>query len=186
MSTYPFRHRAIAFLRDSMDLHCVYMPQNRIEDERGNARFDGALVDNRLSSPLNLASLYAFTLAATLAMVNERPLGSGAHEALAASTIVCLVAGVVGLVASFVFRRRGTTHVHIELRGDDVVGIEGIERARSHAGKRAAWIVAEHGFTGEALALAEQHDVRCFATTAAGITECVATVVPGPDLAKAA
>src|SRR5690349_2872704 len=149
MSTLPFRHRAIAFVRESMDVHTDVLPQTRIEDEAGNARLEGALFVDRRSSALNLASLWTYSVAAVVALVADRPLPVATHDAIVATASVLAIAATALLVAAFFARRRARRAVWIELRGDAPVEPAVIEAAA--ASDRPTWVIAEHGFTREAL-----------------------------------
>lgn len=171
MSTLSFRHRAIAHLRDHLQVHTPMLPQSRIEDEHGNARFDAAIVGAR-SSNIHLASMYALTTAAIVALVGERPMTAEAHTAYRyAALAIAVVAIALFLVAQWM-RRRAIIPLWIELRGDAIVHADDVESVHRAGGHRSAWLLAQHGFTKEALAAAARLRVRCFAANGDTIAEC--------------
>jgi hypothetical protein len=186
MTTKPFRYRALAFLRDRMNVHTTAAPESRIENEQGWARFDGALVEASASSTLNLAALWTLTSAAVVALVRERPMSAASHDALATAAFVGLVVGIALLVGAYVVRRRNTTRMRIELRLGDRVDADVIEGLHAHRQGRLAWIVAETGFTPEALATAARLDVRCLASDEDGHALAECTTEPATSIAKAA
>jgi hypothetical protein len=173
MPVLSFRQRAIAHLRDRLHVHTTVMPESRIEDEHGNARFEGSLLRAHTSSTLNLASLYAVTAAAVVALVGERPMGEAAHAALRSGALALAIASVVLFAAAQWARHRNTIRLWIELRGQAVVEVGDVEAVRNASGDRSAWILAAQGFTKEALATAERLQVRCFAAGDHAIAECV-------------
>lgn len=186
MTTKPFRYRALAFLRDRMNVHTTAAPESRIENEQGWARFDGALVEASASSTLNLTALWILTSAAVVALVRERPMSAAGHEALATAASIGLVAGIALLVAAFVVRRRNTTPLRIELRVGHRVDADAIEGLHRDRAGRLAWIVAEKGFTPEALAAAARLDVRCLDRDSDDYALVERTHIAAPAIAEAA
>jgi hypothetical protein len=173
MSVLSFRHRAIAHLRDHLDAHTEMLPQARIEDERGNARFQASLIGARTSSTLNLASLYTFTAAAVAAFIGQRPMSAAAHTAASYGAITLAVLATGFLAAAMWTRRQAKIPLAIEIRGDAMVDVDALEKMREANGKRATWVFAEHGFTKEARAVAARLDMRLFAPHGQSIVECL-------------
>jgi hypothetical protein len=172
MSALSFRHRAIAYLRDQMEVHTYVLPQTPIEDERGNARFEASLIRARTSSTLNLASLYALTTAAIIALVGERPMSATAHDAYRYTAMALAVGAILLFAAALWSRRRAMSPLSVELRGGEIVDASAVEDVRGATDDRAVWILAAKGFTNEALAAAHRLHVRCFAAKGDAITEC--------------
>jgi hypothetical protein len=172
MANHPFRHRAIAHLRDRLDIQTTHLPESRIEDEHGNAGFDASLVRTRTARAISLGSLYALTTAAIVALVGERPMSAAAHAAFRYAAFAIAVGAIAAFVAGVFVRRRSTTALRIQLRGDSIVEAGDIEAVRNASGDRETWIVAAHGFTDDALAAAARLRVRCFAARGDAIAEC--------------
>lgn len=186
MSTLPFRHRAVAFVRESLGVETEVLPQSRIEDEAGNARFDGAVFVDRRSSALNLAALWSFSIAAIVALLADRPLSTAQHDAVVLAASVLAIAGAMLLVAAFWSRRRARRPLVVELRAGVEVDVDAVEAAHAAANGHAAWIVAERGFTNDALATAARLSMRCFVVTGRSFAERTATVAPAAHMEVAA
>jgi hypothetical protein len=184
MSTLPFRHRALAFVRDRMDVHTDVLPQTKIEDEHGNARVEGAVFVDRRASALNLASLWTYSIAAVVALVADRPLPVATHDAVVVSASVLAIVATILLAAAFWARRRARRFLWIDLRGDAKVEPAVIEAIV--ASDRPTWVMAEHGFTPEALAAAARLSVRCFATHDRSFAEVAAMPAPAAEQEVAA
>ena len=184
MSTLPFRHRALAFVRDRMDVHTDIVPQTKIEDEHGNARVEGAVFVDRRASALNLASLWTYSFAAVVALVADRPLPIATHDAVVVSASVLAIVATFLLAAAFWARRRARRFLWIDLRGDAEVDLAVIEAAA--ASDRPTWVIAEQGFTRDALAAAARLSVRCFAKHDRSFAEVASTADASPALEVAA
>ncbi len=183
MSTLPFRHRALAFVRERLDVHTDVVPQTKIEDEHGNARVEGALYVDRRASALNLASLWTYSVAAVVALVADRPLPVATHDAVVVSATALAIIATILLAAAMWARRRARRLLWIELRGAAKVEADAIEAAA--ASDRPTWMFAEHGFTHEALAAAARLSVRCFAVHDRSFAEIATTRAPvvAPEVA---
>ena len=173
MSAIPFRHRAIAHLRDHLDAQTDMLPQTRIEDEGGNARFEASLIATRTSSTLNLVSLYTFTAAAVVAFIGQRPMDAAVRAACNYGALALTALAIGVFVAAMWARRRARVPLLIDIRADATVDVAALEAMRDANGDRATWVFAAHGFTTEARAIAARLNIRCFAPHGQAIVECL-------------
>jgi len=163
VQTASFRYRAVEWLREDRKLNTTWLPQNRIEDEHGDGRVDGSLVDAPLAPTLLTLSLWSSSLAAVIAMASQRPMDPASRQTLLAVAAAGAILFVVLLVTALALRRRGTRRVVAHLRASGPVDATTIRRLHADSTGHECWCIASEGFDDDALTAADQLGIVCFA-----------------------
>jgi hypothetical protein len=172
-----FHFLAIRWLRDDMDVVTDTLPTNKVADaaDPEHARIHGYVLPAGGHRRIGWIALMLLICAATLGMASIRPgLGTTLIDAMRVLALGTTALSVVLLVVDALRRRhlRRTVDMVIHGGANDmrVVDAASIERWTNEA-EGQLWVVAERGFTDEALAYAGTHDVHCCVGGKRGFTE---------------
>lgn len=166
-SSNPFHHRAITWLRDEMELDTPVLPTNAVADANDPTRavIDGHVVVGGRRDTSGFLATMMVIVAACVGLVGARP-GLGNPLTLALwGTATGLVVTAIALLVVEARRARGArlpVSVLVRSRGGAEVTPDEIERW-ADGGDTSRWVVSEAGFAPEALAVARDRRVRCFA-----------------------
>ena len=172
-----FHFLAIRWLRDVMDVVTDTLPTNKVAaaDDPEHARVHGYVLPTGYDSRLGWLALMLVILAGTIGMASIRPgLGATLVDAMRIGALGTSMLSVLMLGYDAVRRRRTARTVDMVIHGGAsparVVDAALIERWSTEA-QGQLWVVAERGFTSEALAFAGQHGIPCYAGGKAGFAE---------------
>lgn len=167
MDIQNFRYRAVTCLRDDLNVDTECLPHEELEHDDGLIIIDGAIVRAAKGNPYLNGALWAFAVSYGSGLAAGQNIG-GAVELL-----LHLVTGASAVVAfwfivSAYMRRRGRREdlviaLHGRTRTRGLVDASTIEALRDEAGRGKAWIMAEAGYTADALLTADRLHVRCYA-----------------------
>lgn len=164
MNTKDFRYRAIAWLRDQMSVETHCLPHEEIEDDDGTAVIDGDRVAASRANPFRGQALVFFSCSYGLGLAAGNGLSAHAKLLLGVCSGLFAVIALGLLIASFWQRRGRRTPVFVKLFNTRApIGEATVRAVQRKAKRRDAWIVSASGFTSDAVAMAAELGVRCFA-----------------------
>lgn len=163
MNTKDFRYRAIAWLRDQMNVETRCLPHDEIEEDDGTAMIDGEVVRASKANPYRGQALVFIAVSYGVGLASSNGMSAALRTMLGITSGFFAVAAVLLLVVSF-FHARGRRHqVVVKMHSDGKPVDEGTIRAVRRKAKRGeAWVIAAAGFTTAAIAMAGDLSVRCF------------------------
>ncbi len=170
MDIQSFRRRAVTCLRDDHQIDTECLPHEELEHDDGLMLIDGTLVRAARDNPFSKAALWAFAASYGSGLAAGQGVGGGLEVVLHLVTGASAFAAFWLLVAAF-YRRRGRREplviaLHARTRTRGPVEAATIEAVRDEAGANKAWIMAEAGYTADALLTADRLHVRCYALEA--------------------
>jgi len=166
---HPFHYRAISWLREKMSVNTRVLPTDAVADtdHPDRARLSGYVLPEDYNALLGYLALMLMLCAGTIAMASARAgIDPGLVEVLRIGAGGTTGVAILLLVADNWRERHLARNVDVVVQGN-AAELEAVDAAHLELWHRDAkgqlWVISERGFTSDALELARERSIRCFA-----------------------